>query len=83
MDRIIKITLALLLCVSMVFIGGCTKYASQNDTQKLEEARQAAGSAEKELKKVVVERQQLEDNLAQKESELAEANAELENVKNR
>jgi len=62
---------------------GCTKYASPDDMKKLKEAEQAAISAEKEQSKVVAERQKLEAELAAKQQELQEAEAELEHVKSR
>lgn len=83
LDRIIKVALSFALCISLVVVGGCTKYASQDDENTLNEASQAAVSAEKELAKVVKERKQLEKELSQKEGELSDAKAELENVKTR
>jgi len=83
LDRITKVALVLAFSVSLLMVGGCTKYASQDDENTLSEASQAAVSAEKELAKVVKERKQLEKELSQKESDLSEAKAELENIKTR
>lgn len=71
------------LTFSVLFIEGCTKYASQDDLNTLDEANNAAVSAEKELAMVEKERRQLENDLSQKEGELADAKAEFEKVKNR
>jgi len=71
--------------VAIFIIGGtgCSKYASPDDMKKLKEAEQAAISAEKELSKTIAERQKLEQELAAKQQELKEAEAELEHVKSR
>ena len=83
LDKLVKIAIVLSLNISLLLVVGCTKYASQEDAAKLEEVRQAAVSAEKELDQVFQEAQQLEKDLSQKESELADAKTELENIKTR
>jgi len=75
--------LTILLMVAFITVSGCTKYASQDDLQRLQEARQAALSAEKELDKLTPERKSLEEELSRKQQELLEAQQELENVKKR
>jgi len=78
------IILMLVVFTSSVFFSvGCTKYASQDDLKTLDEVRQAAISAEKELDKVKSERQQLEKELVVKQQDLKNAEQELEKVKNR
>lgn len=62
-------------------IGGCTKYASPDDLQRLEEARQAAMSAERELEGVRAERSKTESELAAKKAELETAKQELDRAK--
>ncbi len=74
---------AALIASFMFGATGCTKYASPDDMKKLKEAEQAAISAEKEQSKIVAERKKMENELAAKQQELKEAQAELEHVKSR
>ncbi len=68
--RVTAVVLALAFAFGLLLSTGCTKYASTEDLQKLEEARKAALSAEKELDRIEAERRDVEDELAAKETEL-------------
>lgn len=81
--RVLTTAILSVFAFSLLVTGGCTKYASQDDLQNLEEAKQAAISAEKEVEKVKAQRKKLEKDLAAKEDELKKAEEELETVKNR
>jgi len=70
-----------MFAVGILLSVGCTKYASQDDLQRLEEARRAAISSEKELDKKKTERKTVERELADIEAELKTAQNELEYVK--
>ncbi len=83
LNRIMKVVMVASLSLSLTVVSGCTKYASQDDLNSLEEANKAAVSAEKELAKVEKERRHLENELSQKEGELADVKAEFEKVKTR
>jgi len=67
--------------VSLLTIGGCAKWASPDDLQKLEAARKSVQSAEKELADLKAERRQLETEKQAKTLELEQAKAELQQVK--
>ena len=79
--RVLVVTLIFALATGLLVTTGCTKYASPDDLQKLETAKQAALSAEKELDKVKAEHKQVEKELAGKQKELQATKAELEKVK--
>lgn len=79
--KITTTTLVVLFVASIAVIGGCTKYASTDDLQRLEETRRSASSAERELEQVRGERRQLEQERDAKKSELATAQEELRNVR--
>jgi len=79
--RVTAVVVALVFAVTLIMSVGCTKYASPDDLQRLEEARKAAVSAEKEIDKVKTERKQVEQDLANKEAELKAVQEELEYVK--
>ena len=49
---------------------GCTKYASQEQLKALEDAKNAALSAEKRVEELKVEKAQLEKDIAVKKQEL-------------
>jgi len=80
--KVIGTFVIILFSVSLLGTVGCTKYASQDDLQNLEENRQAAVSAEKDLERVKSERTQLEKERDAKKAELQDAERELERVKN-
>ena len=79
--RVTAVVVTLVFAASLIMSVGCTKYASPDDLQRLEEARKAAVSAEKEVDKVKAEHKQVEQDLAKKESELKAVQEELEYVK--
>ena len=79
--RVTAVVVTLVFAASLIMSVGCTKYAGPDDLQRLEEARKAAVSAEKEIDKVKSERKQVEQDLAKKESELKAVQEELEYVK--
>jgi septal ring factor EnvC (AmiA/AmiB activator) len=79
--RVLVVTVIFALAAGLLVTTGCTKYASPDDLQKLETAKQAALSAEKELDKVKVEHSQVEKDLAGKQKELQATKAELDKVK--
>ena len=81
LKRILTAALTLLFTISLLGAVGCTKYASQDDLNKLSEAKQAAASAEKELDKVKSTRIALEKDLQAKEKELQEVETELNSLK--
>ena len=78
-----KISRYMLLGSFVVLVGmtGCTKKPTQEELTKLEEAREAAESAEKKLAELRSERMALEETLGQKESELSEHEAERDDLK--
>ena len=80
--RVSAMVVTVMFAAGMLLSVGCTKYASQDDLARLEEARKAAISAEKELDKTKVERKKVEGELADFEAELKTAQGELDYVKN-
>lgn len=78
--RVISLTIVIAFAVGTMGTVGCTKYASPDDLQKLEEAKQAAVSAEKELTKVKADRKKVEQELAAQESELKTSKSDLKKV---
>jgi len=66
---------------AMAALTGCTKKPSQDELTKLEEAKQAAESAEKKLSELKVERQQLETTLSTKQTELKQNQDERDDLK--
>lgn len=81
--RVTSVALALVFAFGLLTSVSCTKYASLEDLQNLDEARKAAVAAEKELDRVKAERSDVEKELAGKEAELVAAKQELELVKQR
>ncbi len=79
--RVTAVVVTLVFAATLIMSVGCTKYASPDDLQQLEEARKAAVSAEKEVDKVKAERKQAEQDVANMESELKAVQDELEYVK--
>lgn len=78
--RVTTVVLALLFAAGSMMSVGCTKYASPDDLQRLEEARKAAISAEKELDNKKDERMAVEQELADVKAELNTVQADWENV---
>ena len=79
--RISSAALALVFVFSLLFVGGCTKYASQKDVDNLQEAKSAAVSSEKELDQVKTTRKNLERELQAKKDELQVAEDDLKTLK--
>jgi len=72
----------IVIMASLIFvIGGCTKYASEEDLAELERQKQAALAAEKKVEDLKREKADLERQLAAKERELREAQNILSQVK--
>jgi len=78
---IVRLALGSVFCFSLLTVGGCTKYASPDDLKTLNAAGAAATSAENELAKTKLERQNLEKQLTAKQAELDAAKAEYDRVK--
>ncbi|GBE29185.1 hypothetical protein BMS3Bbin04_00196 [bacterium BMS3Bbin04] len=81
MKRTGLLGLLLVFVVALVMGTGCTKYASDEDLQMLEEQRNAALSAEQSLEDCGDETSRLERLKAEKQAELQEARAEKQMVK--
>jgi len=79
--RVTTVVLTMVFSLGLMLSAGCTKYASPDDLQQLEEARKAAISAEKELDRVKAERSDVAQELADKEAELKVVQEELDYVK--
>ena len=79
--RLSAVVVTVMFAASIFLSLGCTKYASQDDLQRLDEARKAAISAEKEVDKKKAERKNVERELADIEAELKTAQNELDYVK--
>jgi hypothetical protein len=73
--------LLLVFVVALVMGTGCTKYASEEDLQMLDEQRNAALSAEQALDGCEDETSRMERLKAEKEAELQEVRAEKQAVK--
>ena len=69
--------------VSLLAVGGCTKYASPDDLKKLDEANKAAVSAERDLATMKSQRSDMEKQVSKKQADLDAAKAESERVKTR
>lgn len=69
------------IAMSTLVMTGCTKKPNEDELTKLEEARGAAESAEKSLAEKKRERMALEEQVAAKEGELANKEAERDDVK--
>ena len=81
------IRLLTLFCVGfslllLPLLTGCSKRPSKDELSKLEEAKQAALAAEKELDAKKAERAELEKELDKKQKELNDLKAERDDVKN-
>lgn len=83
MRRINKLAFYLMIASGVLFCGlsGCTKKPNQEELTKLEEARNAAESAERKLAELRQERMSLENQLSQKEAELKQHEAERDDLK--
>lgn len=67
--------------IAMAGVSGCTKKPSQDELTKLEEAKQAAESAEKKLTELKQERVHLEATLQSKQTELKQNEDERDDLK--
>jgi septal ring factor EnvC (AmiA/AmiB activator) len=67
--------------LGLLIMNGCTKRPSEQELQKLEEARMAAESAESKLADLKNERAQLEKSLEDKQTELRQHEAERDDLK--
>ena len=65
---------------TLLVTSGCAKKVSQEDTTRLEEARAAALSAEKKLDQLKQERQGLEDQLANKQTQIGQKTSEKDST---
>jgi septal ring factor EnvC (AmiA/AmiB activator) len=79
--RFATVVLTLVFAAGIILSTGCTKYASSDDLQRLEEARKAAVSAEQELDRLKADRKKVEGDLADAEAELQEVQKELDYVR--
>ncbi len=83
MKRTGLLGLLLVFVVALVLGTGCTKYASEEDLQALEDQRNAALAAEQSLEDCEQETSRMERMKAEKEAELQEVRAEKQAVKRR
>ena len=74
------LVLGIVLTGLMIAFGGCTRYANQNDLDRLENQRQAALSAERRVQDLEREKQNLDNEIADKERELEEKESILRAV---
>ncbi len=79
--KAVRVGLIIGMASAIFVIGGCTKYANEEDLQALERQKQAALSAEKKVEDLKREKANLERQLAAKERELAEAKRVFEESK--
>ena len=76
-----RICLSVFLVGLLIVIGGCTKYANEEELQALENQKQAALAAEQRIEELKLEKADLEQQIAAKERELSEAQRILNEVK--
>ena len=79
--RTAAVVISISLSSLVLVLGGCTKYASQDDLDALEQQRQAALSAEQRVQDLEAEKADLERQVTQKERELREAEDLLRRVR--
>ncbi|MFP4522374.1 MAG: hypothetical protein ACLFQK_09535 [Fibrobacterota bacterium] len=77
----IMVLAALLMLIASIGLTGCTKKPSQEELQKLEEAKQAAEDAEQKLADLRSQRSSLESQLETKKEELRKAEEERDAIK--
>jgi len=68
--RFISLLILVLFLVGMLSSTGCTKYASEDQLKALEDAKNAALSAERRVEELKAEKAQLEKDIAAKRQEL-------------
>lgn len=79
--RVVGLLMVLSLLVAMG--AGCTKYASEEDLQTLDNAREAAEMAETKVQQLMAEKGDLEREKAALEAELQAVQLERERVADR
>ncbi len=80
LKKLLGILLVGLFTFSLLIATGCTRHPNADQIKKLEEARSACLSSEQKLSEVQKQRQDLENQLAQKKSELEGLKKEKENI---
>ncbi len=78
-----KIVVTVAAVGSLILAFSCTKHPNEEQIRQMEETRSAALSAEQKLEEVRQQRQDLEDQLAQKEQERDKVCADRDAVKER
>ncbi|MCP4727864.1 MAG: hypothetical protein GY863_22690 [bacterium] len=74
-------SLILGLALTGFVFGGCTKYASEEDLQALENQKQAALSAEQRVEELKSTKTDLERQVREKQNDLNEAKRILDEVR--
>ncbi len=69
------------IAVCFLMVTGCTKYASVEDLQELEKARNAAKSAEREVRDLKAEERAMGQEVQARQDSLQAIQDELETVK--
>jgi uncharacterized protein YaiL (DUF2058 family) len=77
----IAVGLFSLILVFSLLVGGCTRYAKEEQLQALDESEATAVAAEENVAKLEQEKAALEAKLAEKQQELADVKAEKEKIK--
>jgi len=75
------VVLGMMLSILALTLGGCTKYASQEDLQNLERQKQAALSAEQRVTQLENEIRDLERQITEKQRTLREKQQLLEQIR--
>lgn len=81
--KILAGALLLAFVLGSLMVTGCTKYANEEQLQKLEECREAANSAEQKVEDLKAEKADLQDELSTKKDELSSVEEEHETVQER
>jgi len=79
--RVLTLVMAGFCLVLLPMISGCSKHPSKEELTKLEEAKKAAQSAEKELQAKKTERGDLQKNLDSKQRLLNDTKADRDAVR--
>jgi F0F1-type ATP synthase membrane subunit b/b' len=74
--RKIAVGLFSLIVVFSLLVGGCTRYAKEEQLQALDESEASAVAAEENVAKLEKEKAELEAKLAEKQQELEQVKAE-------
>ncbi|RKY89176.1 hypothetical protein DRQ09_01800 [candidate division KSB1 bacterium] len=74
-----------IICIALLFFlfafSGCSKYANKEQLAQLEHQKQAALAAEKKLDDCKKEKEDLKNQIAQKQKELKKLQKDLEAIK--